>query len=462
MKRGVIISGAVLLCFMALRCSGPEPAKVTGPRPNLLIILVDALRYDDLGIYGCPRDTSPFLDAWAKKGLVFTNAFSHSSHTKISVAALFTGLLPPANGIRRAAEAEEVLSSVRPTSDVLAPELTTMAEFFRANGYRTYGLITNPHLLASMGFDQGFEQYEYLHGGPRAMLVNLTALAWFRANRARPFFAYIHYMDVHAPYRPPPDYEIKFTLHLAKAELEIENGPYKGEVSEGQIAYARALYDAQVRYWDDEFKKFMAGLEDAGALNNTMVVVISDHGEEFHEHGGFGHGYTVYDEMIHVPMILVWPGHVPDGLERTDLVQLIDLFPTLARLAGLDPSALPLQGRDLFHNGFRGKTRLSFLFPQAAPPVYAETFQGKMPRCLRSEHDKTILDFADQSAEFYDLERDPQEAQNLFTTSPAQAEPVLTLLKQMSGAKPLVKQLEAKELDEKTIKELKSIGYIHH
>jgi arylsulfatase A-like enzyme len=397
----------------------------------------------------------------SEEGVRFTRAFAHSSHTKVSVASLFTGLIPPSNGIRRAAEVEEVLDLSKPVrSDVLSPEIVTLSEVFKRSGYSTFGVITNPHIMAFMGFGQGFDTYLYVHGDARAMLTNRVARDWFHErDRQRPFFAYVHYMDVHSPYRPPPEYEELFTMTVPRADPVWKDGPFEGEISSARINYTKAVYDAQIRYWDDEFRKFMGELDGMGALDDTILVVVSDHGDEFYEHGGFGHGFTVYDEMIRVPLIMVWKGVIPQGLVRDAPAALIDLFPTLARLSGLDASGLPLQGRDLFENGWRGR-RLLWFFGREQAPVYAETFKGAAPRCLVTDELKVILNLADGSSEYFRLDRDREEKHGLSPGGSSDAEALLARVKEISNRAPLFKSAISTELDEETIKELRSLGYV--
>lgn len=449
-----VMTAAVMVCCRR----GPEKKL---PRPNVIVILVDALRADRLGCYGHGGGTSPFLDSCAKKGVLFTHAYSHSSHTKISVAALFTGLIPPSNGIRKAAEAAQVLSGdTSLVSDVLPEGIVTMAERFKQNGYATCGIITNPHLLGSMGFGQGFDDYVYLHGGARAVLVNRMAMQWLRSREGGPFFLYLHYMDVHAPYTPPPEYARAFTMMLAEAEPVWENGPYKGKIEGARIAWSRALYDAEIKYWDDQWKQFEKALERAGALENTVVVILSDHGEEFYDHGGFGHGYTCYDEVIHVPLIIRWPGRVPGGVVRPDLAAVIDVYPTLAALAGIDVSGLPLEGRNLFADGWDGTPGFSFFHQREIAPVYSETCQGKVPRSLRTADLKVIFNQADGSIEAYRTGNDPEERDNIPAGGDGAIESLATEARRISHGRPVAGPPSSGRLDAKTVEELRSIGYV--
>jgi arylsulfatase A-like enzyme len=410
-------AGIIILAIVFFPANGCERSGKKRPRPNLIIFMVDALRADGLGCYGNNRDPSPFLDSYAKKGALFRNAFTHSSHTKISIASLFTGLIPPRHGLRRAGSWTEVLTSA--AEETLSRDLLTMAEFFRLNGYYTFGVSTNPHVTEIFGFGQGFDEFAYI-GRERpwiadAAKVHETATDRFLSPGYQPFFLYLHYMDVHAPYLPPEPYKSNFTRGMAEQKELWTDGPHKGEVSPERIEYSRATYTAQIRCWDDEFKKFMGELDGEGLLDNTIVIIMSDHGEEFHEHGGFGHGFTCYDEMLSVPLIMAWPGIIPEGLERFDSAQIIDIFPTLSRLIGLDVKDLPLQGRDLFADGWEGKPGLLSRIRKRPPRLlYAETYRGKIPRCLRAPNEKIIYNDSAESYEFYRLDLDPAEKENSY------------------------------------------------
>lgn len=462
LSRRIFLAGlaAGILPFL-LSCNDQTKIQPQGPPPNVIIVLVDALRADQLGAYGSRLGTSPFFDSRCKQGVLFKRAYAQASHTKISVASLFTGLIPPSNGVRKAASVEEIFASEGlVSSDVLAPDLTTMAEAFFRRGYATAAVITNPHLLATMGFDQGFRDYIYLPGDARAKLTNQTALDWLSRRAQQPFFLYVHYMDVHGPYHPQPPYDEMFTMGLSKMEALWQNGPAAGPVTEAQVLYSRGLYDGQIRYWDDQFKIFYQELEDRGLLHNTILVIIADHGEEFYEHGGFGHGFTVYDEMLHVPLLILWPGVIKEGVVREDDARLIDLFPTLEGMADLEHKGLPLQGRDLFAKGFPGKTWRDLLKkPEPQPPVYAETFQGQAPRCLRFPNQKFIENQSDQSSEFYRLDQDPGEKKKLAIPADPLAKKHESDLRDLSRQAPLAKPGVPVPLDPQTLRALKSMGY---
>jgi arylsulfatase A-like enzyme len=288
-------------------------------------------------------------------------------------------------------------------------------------------------------------------------------------------------MDVHAPYLPPEPYKSNFTRGMAEQKELWADGPHKGGVSPERIEYSRATYTAQIKYWDHELRKFMDELDKKGILDNTLVVIMSDHGEEFHEHGGFGHGYTCYDEMLLVPLIMAWPGVIPEGLERNDPAHIIDLFPTLSRLAGLDVKDLPLQGRDLFADGWEGKPGLLSRIRKRQPRLlYAETYRGKAPRCLRAPKEKIIYNASAKSYEFYRLDRDPAEKENGYDSGDPEIRELKQKLDSMRLIPPERIKYPAFAWDDKSVpgktgrrkssedknreinRALKSLGYLDH
>ena len=457
------------LVFFVTSCDKPVKKEVEPKNfPNVIILVVDALRQSHLGCYGHSLDTSPQLDTYSAKGIRFQNAFCHSSHTKISTASLFSGLIPPSHGVRNAGNWKEELKG-RVTSDVLSSELFTIAELFEENGYNTYGIITNPHITTKSGFAQGFKLYRYLPGltlgtWASADTVNQTAMDLLSKDREKPFFLYLHYLDVHEPYKPLPQYLELFTLGIPKTQIISLNGPYAGKVSKDTVIYTERIYDAQIKYWDDQFKSFITALKDQGYLKNTIVIITADHGEEFYDHGGFGHGYTCFDEMLRVPLVTVWQNKIPEGLVVKDMVQQIDIYPSLAFLAGLDTKKITLQGRNIFSRSRDGKILYAPPARSKLPLLYTETYRGRVPRCLRTDNLKVIYNLRDNSLGVFRLDIDPLEQKNIYSLETSRLPEVATVvkkLKQIMNSPPLTKSpTPTIELDENTVKALKSLGYL--
>jgi arylsulfatase A-like enzyme len=459
-KKHPILWLLIIICAV----SACERQGSKNKKPGVIIFMVDALRADGLGCYGNPEETSPYMDHLAEKGIRFSEAFSHSTHTKLSIASLFSGLIPPSNGIRSSVRSETSFGR-------LPEDIVTMAEAFERTGYFTCGLSTNPLLKKETGFAQGFEYFYYVGGAdPKksvARVVNRSALDLLKLSDGRPFFLYLHYMDVHYPYQPTRRYREFFIKEIKDYQPYYMNAPHEGEMTDEKVAYTRAFYHGAVRYWDDELRRFMTALDRAGHLDNVIVLITSDHGEEFYEHKGFGHNYTVYDETLRVPLIMVWPGKIPEGLERKDMAGLIDVFPTIAGLAGIDVSGLPLQGRDLFASGMEFKPES--LTGKETPILYAETFRIKVPRCLRTPNRKLIYNQEAASFEYYLLDQDPGELTDLYDPDDPKIKELSTRLKEMMDRPPLFESETgagkrpgpaSEGMDPETVRALKSLGYV--
>lgn len=336
-------------------------------RPDVLLVLLDALRADHLGCYGYERPTSPRIDAFAASGLMFRHAYSQAPWTKPSIPTLFTSLHPIQHGVY---EGEARGSAGALESDVLSEEAFTIAEAFGAAGYRTAAYVNNAHLQASQGFAQGFGIYE--QGSLDAKEINRRFLEFADADRRRPFFAYLHYLDAHWPFRPEPPFDRLFptpkgTLEFTKEEWRgLRDRINDGIQSLGPEDRARliALHDGAIAELDSRIGELLDALEARGALRRTVILLTSDHGEELFDHGKVGHGGTLFEEVLKIPMILAVPagrrGEASDVVART-----LDVFPTLLDAAGI-PIPRGLEGRSLV--GARDT---------ASVEVVAETLHGR-------------------------------------------------------------------------------------
>jgi arylsulfatase len=311
------------------------PLASAATRPNILFLLIDAQRADHLSSYGYPRPTTPTLDALAARGVRFTTAMAPSNRTGTSMPSIWTGLLPSRHGNFR-------------RGDVLDDRFVTVAEILRGHGYRTAAWCPNPTLDARFRIGQGFDLY---HNGRRpratgdwrtsetAKFINRRALAWLDRDRDRPFFAWLHYRDVHGPYSPPPFFARKFTrgAETMLPWLSSRITPAQRDRAGPELVSRAAQYDGAIRYTDHQIAQLLAALESRGLLDHTIIVVTADHGDGFFEHGLLGHDQALYQEELHVPLIIVRPGGTPRLVD--DLVSTMDLFPTLLELAGVTPPA---------------------------------------------------------------------------------------------------------------------------
>jgi arylsulfatase A-like enzyme len=368
--------------------------------PNLVLVTVDTLRADHLEPYGYQRPTAPALSALARDGAVFDLAISQAPETLHSIAALMTGLYP--HVVDRTFELRER------RGPFLDSAFHALAERLAAGGYHTAGFVSNLFLRARNGFAQGFEHYDDTSGmyfwgesgrSRRAKDVVGPAIAWL-AHAEPPFFLWVHLMDPHHPYEPaaPEAWEgaksPTFTAFDREyAQLDIpgytrrleELGTGRRPFAPGELAYLVGRYDAEIRQSDRAIEGLVGGLRARGFdATNTTIVVTADHGEEFADHGGMTHGHTLFDELIHVPLIAQGAG-VPRGAHVQDQVRLIDVAPTLLDLAGLLDGA---SGR-----GLHGRSLLPALRGAPLPALPALSFCERDYAAYRTPDRKLVVSF---------------------------------------------------------------------
>lgn len=410
-------------------------------RPNVLFILVDTMRFDHLTPYGYQRPTSPEIArTLAGPGAVVEEAYSQAPWTLPSVVSFMTSRYPG-----------EVLGT-DPGAYGIPEGVESLPETLEKLGYETGGFFANKVLHSGNGFARGFRTFYSPpsnpetegqgQGQPDAAELTGRVLPWLEAHRNEPFFLYVHYVDPHDPYENP----------------EIVNGrspfepPYPGRISgrhvhglyTGRVAlddpgrdteHVKALYDSEIHYVDG----FVGRLIDSippDVLKNTLIVLTADHGEELHDHGGWKHGFTLYEDQIHVPLLVRWDGHVPAGSRLSGTVRLIDLAPTLLRAAGgrAEPS---WEGVDLLPalSGQAPLPRLAaFAQHMMIGPLRAAAVLDRRklilfnPRTPYTPGDELqaylwTLDLARlKRVELYDLSRDGKEKSNLAPSAPGQVE----------------------------------------
>ena len=313
MKRSLFVAGLLVL-LAALAWSAARNR--TKKRPNLLVITIDTLRADHLGTYGCSRPTSPNLDAFAAKSVVFEQAQSSSSWTLPSLASLMTSLLPSTHHCET-------------DTAILCPSYTTLAEILRDSGYDTAIVASHYFLNAGHGLQQGFTRVDtrILQDDLSITSPKVTdrGIDWLTdkagANDGVPWFLWLHYFDPHAPYLRHEGISETFGT-----ENDID------------------LYDGEIAFTDQHLGRLFETFERLGFAQDTIVVVVADHGEEFMEHGESKHGYDLHEEVVHVPLILRVPGTAPRRVGAT--IPTVDVLPTLLELCGLKAGA-DIEGRSL-------------------------------------------------------------------------------------------------------------------
>ena len=346
-RHGWLLVPVLLFTLVVSGCTGPASDRVSSGEPakHVIVIVIDTLRADHLGIFDYGRDTSPFLDGLAAEGTLFTRAVTTSSFTGEAISSLFTGLYPSQSSWGGGWYA-------RP-----APDKTTMAMAFREAGYET-ALFSNSPVLDAPEFYRGFgttycfTEFGVSGQGPR--LVE-KALAWLTEHRDEPTFTYLHFLDPHSPFTPPESYYDRFGTARPETALGLyedvrENVPALRATGfgPGEARFENLVqrYDGEIAFIDDTLKGFFGALDGVGMADNTLVVLTADHGEEFLDHGFVEHAWTLYPEVHHIPLLFWQPGQIPVGrVEST--VSLVDIMPSVFTLQGV-PQIGGVSGSPLF------------------------------------------------------------------------------------------------------------------
>lgn len=341
----VLVSVAAAAIIVSM---GRGPAQKEKSHPNVLLLTVDTLRADHLGVYGYSRNTSPHLDAFAKDGVVFQKARCNWPKTTPSFVSMLTGTYGRTNGVTGKCR--------KP----LPGELTTIAEAMKRNGYATAAVVDNPNLSVKYQFNQGFDHFVEIWeqpGANNAAKVVSHALDWLRKNRRQPFFFWVHLVDPHAKYTPPRGFD---TLFLKDAlyrrndrVLKLTNqwdGINRTKTRLGDhlnLNYYIAQYDGEIAYADSQIARLFDEMKRQEIYDSTMTIFTSDHGEELGEHGiYFEHGYQVYEATMHVPLIIRYPDGIDGGREVSENLTLLRLAPTILDYCGI-PAIPQHQGKSL-------------------------------------------------------------------------------------------------------------------
>jgi arylsulfatase A-like enzyme len=381
----------------------------------VVLIGVDTLRPDHLTCYGYERNTSPAIDKLAAEGVLFENVVSQSPWTTPSFATVFTSLYPTQHG------AGSLESRMR-------TESTSMAEVFRERGYATGAIVNAPALSPQFGLGRGFDQYDisFQREGRRASEVTKAALAWIDLNRDRPFLLFAHYFDPHLSYAPPapydtifdPDYRGRLGNSFSLEEFpraKVTNFSTMKVLTAADWNHIRSLYDGEILYMDTAVADLLQGLRNRGLYDRTLIVFLSDHGEEFFEHQGFSHGHTLFDELIRVPLILSMPERLPQGARVTHQVRLLDVMPTVLDLAGHTPNC-HMEGtslRALMTGGGELKASKASLLPQAIALAEA-LLHGPERKSITAYPWKLVYDTVTGDEMLFNLEVDPGEYDDLI------------------------------------------------
>lgn len=419
----------VLLSDLTLRVPVERPRRpASASRPSIVLIVIDTLRADALGVYGHERATTPVLDGLAARGLHFERAFSAAPWTVPSTASILTGLPPAVHGVDF-----DSTKDPRGSEFLLAESLTTLAEVLREEGFATAGFSCNPLVSARSNMDQGFDHFRRYGWSQAGEGPVDDALAWLAGRGPERTFLYLHLVDPHAPYRPDEAFLEDYSAPAPDSFAHVEDGSlqdlvWKDEIAEADfraaVEHAHLLYDGEVASVDAWIGRFLDALEAQGRADRTLVAVTSDHGEEFGEYGAIGHVNQLHDPTLRVPLILVGPG-LPAGRSVPFPVENRRLGTTLLSLAGIEaragfdePPLLEQESQDgpIFFATRHGRTRIG---PRRRWTGYEQLF-GVL-HAGRLLHWLPATDRREELLALFDLESDPEAREDLAASRPEEA-----------------------------------------
>lgn len=421
-----------------------------GKHPNIILISVDTLRADHLSCYGYHRPT-PNIDAFAKDGVLFEMAISQAPWTTASHMSVFTSLYPSVH---------------RVTHNALSEVQSTLPQLFQASGYQTAAFVEATALDKRYGFNRGFDVYQGKSDDPSAASNNSRIMDWLsHRNQSRPFFLFAHFYDVHRKYEPPAPYNTIY--HPQQQDVEyLITGPYgrRRSITFQQIYDIVALYDGEIRYVDDQLRRLMDYLKSNRLYENSVIVLMADHGEGFLDHSLMDHGNSMYQELLHVPLIIKLPGNRYSNMRMKQTVRLIDVLPTLLDYAGLKSSAL-MQGQSILRMLYGSKMETPAVYSTGA--VGSESILSGNWKLIHNSDLPKRLELVPLALpveyELYNLKDDPLEFDNLASVDASELQEMHSLLQSQTQLNDRLAQrinTEHKPLDQQMEEELRSLGYL--
>lgn len=428
------------------------------PPSRIVLIAIDSLRPDHLGVYGYPRPTSPSTDALAADGIVFDDAMSTTSWTLPSHISMLTGLYPEVHGVvdRRMK---------------MDPKTMLLSEMVRPLGFTTGGFVSGPFLSRNFGYSQGFDVYddetihhkghEDSHSGITSPVLHESIAAWVRENADRPFFLFAHYWDVHYDLEPPPPYDSLFDSDYqgsVDGTQFIKNPAINSEMAARDLEHVIALYDGEIAFTDAYVGKLLDLLRELGIYDESLIVFTADHGDEFFEHNEKGHMKNLFETSVAVPLIVKLPGNQFAGTRVEGPVSLVDIAPTV-----MDSL------RQVPHPDFNGRSLLPLIQTGSVPggddrAVFAELCTTL--RAIRRGDEKYITRWEHPKGEeewYFDLGADPMEQDNRIKNEAREAGKLRALLVEwIELSARLAENLGASELEyaPELEDQLLSLGYL--
>ncbi len=430
---------------------------------NIVFIIFDAAARSHFKIYGYFRDSTPFLTSLAQESIVFHNAFCQGTDTVLSTASLFSSLYP-------------IRHNLLSLNHRMPSGIRTLAEVLKERVEKTAAYVTIPHMAKELGFSRGFDNYFQLFLEPNFFpqreltsdQLSLPVLKWLQENRSNSFFLYLHLWQPHEPYGAPHPFTKLYDPHYMgmikdgslKTLKDVENRSLK--ITKRGMEHLKALYDEGLRFADYQLQKVVEKLRQLNIFDHTILVITSDHGEGFLQHGRMLHSSTVYEELIQIPLIIKLPSKLkPLNHTVTSLVESIDLMPTMLELLEIPYGAESLDGKSMAPIIFSSESfHKDFIFSRSA---------GEYPLiCIRDKRYKYILHFYNYQKnrdfsqdELYDLSEDSAEKKNLTNERPRVAARLRNhLLKWIEEKSKIQYKPEKSQVEEKIKNQLRTLGYL--
>ncbi|MDP8249014.1 MAG: sulfatase [Candidatus Tritonobacter lacicola] len=458
-----LIVAATLFCYLTTE-------RLTPQRLNVILIVVDTLRADHLETYGYSRNTAKNIAKLAEDGILFKNAIAPASWTRPSIASIMTSMYPSSHGaVGRMGELDD--------------KYLTIQEILKEHGYATVGFNSNGNAGKFWNFDQGFDFFNHApmtrgYKGEKlqspASSITDRGKAWVYDNPTeRPFFLYLLYIDPHAPYFTDEEFQFnKSYKGKNNGSLEqLKEIDWNRRLSEDgqeipgimeECNYVKDLYDAEIAYTDKHIGRLMGFLHEFNLYENTLIILTADHGEGLWDHDNRGHGEDIYQEQLHIPLIIRCPG-IKGGKRISNYVSTIDILPTVLDIVGIRPPA-----------HFQGVSLLPMMLGKRAKEgvlLVEEQLDERDFTGVIKDGWKLIYDRAHDSYELYDLRKDRKEKQNLANSNDHSIEKIfrnlsLILHKKTEENKEIRNRMkpsepaQEREIPEELKEKLRALGYI--
>lgn len=444
MRSLLLVLGLASTLILAIGC-GEAPPQVR--QPNILLVSLDALRADHLSCYGYDRQTSPFLDELAADGTRFSQAFVNTHGTPPSHTTMLSSLYQETHRVGYGGGTPEG------RNDVIPEQVEMVQQILQRNGWRTVAVTGGGYMSEIFGFGRGFGSFSgkasSIEQGTDLMIKELEE------EQNRPIFAFLHTYQIHSPYDPPNHYRDLWDTGESDIDgsneslVPIQNRAHE-VLEKKDFDHLEALYDGEIRFTDTTLRSFFSDLERIGFMDDALVIITSDHGEEFGDHGGLLHRVSLYEELLHIPVILYGNGIARGRVDPT-LISLIDIAPTILSAAGL-PTTPNMEGRNLLGDLSSPRWQDQRVFAQYTSLRYA----------IRTPRFKLIQNPNKDRIQLFDLRHDPGENRNIRRRHEDLAASLLAELEEWKRTLPEPINLEATQanLPPETLEELRALGYV--